>query len=79
MLGKHYLFIKFYLLPSIHWANQEALEHTALPFPALAVRTGNPTELTFVSKGGRRQTGGTSTSAIGNGDGQSPQCPLQLQ
>lgn len=26
MLGKHCLFIKFYLLQLIQWANQEALE-----------------------------------------------------
>lgn len=26
MLGKHCLFIKFYLWQSIHWANQEAVE-----------------------------------------------------
>lgn len=59
MLGKHCLFIKFYLLQSIHWANQEALEKRRRFSQVLLSELPNPphrSDAEFLSKPGKMQT-----------------------
>ena len=59
VLGKHCLFIKFYLLQSIHWANQEALEIRRRFSQVLLSELANPphrSDAGFLSKPGKMQT-----------------------